>query len=297
VTQQATALEQLAATDPVAAPLAALQACALAAAAEPGWERAIPQFDAARPDPAAPLLHGARLEVDTERQRALLAALANQLGRLEVPAAAPLAAFLASPACDSLALLQASLIQDDSLIEASAERAGLDPAVLAVVGHLATLPLLAACGRRATERVEAEAWPHGYCPVCAAWPTLAEVRGLSREVVLRCGRCGSGWGFDHWRCPFCGSREQRTQSYFAAEQERESRRALACDGCRGYLKSFATLLPLDHPGLLLRDLESLELDMAAQAQGYRRPAAPGWSLAVRVEPARRRGADPSEGPG
>jgi FdhE protein len=286
--QPTTAFERLVATDPVVAPLARLQAVALAAFEQPEWERAAPRFDAERVDPAAPLLHGLTLSVDERRQRALLVELVDTLDPSLPAEAGRLKTLLADPEAGALALLHAALTQDDGALETFAGRAEVDPGPLVVVAQTATLPLLAACGRRAAGRVGAETWPHGYCPLCAAWPTLAEVRGLTRDFVLRCGRCGLGWQFEHWCCPFCGSRDQARQSYYAAEQERETRRAVVCDACHGYLKTHATLAPLELADLLLRDLESLELDMAAQEQGYRRPDAPGWSLALRVEAAPRR---------
>ena len=115
------------------------------------------------------------------------------------------------------------------------------------------------------------------------------MRGLARDLVLRCGRCGSGWAYGHRRCPFCGHLEEHGQRYFAPEQERETRRAVTCGQCRGYVKVLATLGALGHPEILARDLESLELDVTALDQGYRRPDGLGWALSLAVEPAPRRG--------
>jgi FdhE protein len=162
--------------------------------------------------------------------------------------------------------------------------ASADPAVLAVVAHAAVLPLLLAAGTQAASVVESISWEQGYCPLCAAWPTLGEVRGLSRDFVLRCGRCASGWRLPQPCCVYCGNEDQQRQSYFAGEDERESRRANVCDTCRGYLKSITTLGPLSAEELLLRDLQSLELDVTALEHGYERPDRPGWELDVRVRP-------------
>jgi FdhE protein len=282
-------LERLAATDPAVAPLARLQAVALRAADDPAWEQSIPDLAGPRAEEAAPRLDGARLIVDADRLRGLLGRLAASLDSGGAPRAAWLGPLFASSELDPAAVLRAGLVHDDAALEAMASRADADPAVLAVVAHAATLPLLAACGRGAAAALAAERWPHGYCPTCAAWPTLAEVRGLARELVLRCGRCSSGWPFEHRRCPYCGNREQHTQRYFAPEQERETRRAVTCDRCHGYVKTQATLGPLGHPEILVRDLESLELDVMALEHGYRRPDGLGWALALAVEAAPRRG--------
>ncbi|HZR98469.1 MAG TPA: formate dehydrogenase accessory protein FdhE [Chloroflexota bacterium] len=289
VAPEALELERLAATDPAVAPLARLQGIALRAAADPAWAEGVPDLTEPRAESAAPRLQGARLLVDADRLRALLGRLAASLDSGGPAAAARLGPLFASPALEPAEVLRASLVHDDAALEAVAATGAADPAVLAVVAQAAALPLLAACSRRAAEALAAESWPHGYCPTCAAWPTLAEVRGLARELILRCGRCGSGWPFEHRRCPYCGNREQHRQRYFAPEQEREIRRAVTCDRCQGYVKTQATLGPLRHPEILVRDLESLELDVTALAHGYRRPEGLGWALSLAVEAAPRRG--------
>ncbi len=285
--QAATLLEELAATDPTVASLARLQAAALGAAGDPGWAAGVAELDGRRLDEAAPLLHGASLAVDVALLRGLWGELASRLAAAGNADAERFGALFESQELDPLTLVQASVTHDAARLESLAVGAGVDPDVLSILAQMAALPLLLACGQRAAEALRGASWPNGYCPVCAAWPTLGEVRGLDRELVLRCGRCASGWRFEHLHCAFCGSRDHRAQRYFAAERERESRRVVTCDSCRGYLKTQATLGPLDPAGLLLRDLESLELDVTAVEHGYARPDRPGWEVAVRLEPGRR----------
>jgi FdhE protein len=162
---------------------------------------------------------------------------------------------------------------------------GVDIGLLATISNLVALPLLQACGRRADPVLVGVRWTSGFCPLCAAWPTLAELRGLERKRWLRCGRCGSGWQQINALCAFCGSNEYRNQRYLAPEKERESRQALLCQECHGYLKAFTTLGALDPGEVLLRDLLSLELDLAALDQGFAaRPDQPAVRLSLRLEP-------------
>jgi formate dehydrogenase maturation protein FdhE len=278
-----TSLEHLVATDPTVAPLARLYVLALNEADDPSWANGVPELGSVRWDGATPLLQDVTLRVDVDRARRLLRQLAAILDQAGSTTSRRLGSAFASADIDPLELLRASATQRTADLEAVASRADIEAPVLAVVANAATLPLLIACGRRAADAVHGSAWSRGYCPVCAAWPTLAEVRGLARELILRCGRCGSGWPFEHRRCAFCDSREERTQSYFAAEQERESRRAITCDRCHGYLKTQTTLGQQDIADVLLRDLESLELDVVVLEHGYSRPEGPGWSLSLRIE--------------
>lgn len=276
-------LEQLARADPVAAPLARLQALALAEAEQPGWAEGVPTLHFRSGE--APLLEGQTLLVEGDRQRGLLVSLAKRLEQTDSDTGKRLVGLFADRAHDPLGLLAASLLDDTPVLEPLAEQADVDVATLAVVAHVAALPLLLACGAQLDPNLPEGQWAHGSCPVCGAYPTLAELRGLARDRYLRCGRCGAGWPYPHDRCPFCESQDQKSQGYFAAEAERESRRAVTCDSCQGYLKTVATLGPLMPAQVLLRDLETLELDVTALEAGYQRPDRLGWQLSVRVEPA------------
>jgi FdhE protein len=278
-------LDRLAGEDAVVAPLAALQATALEAAEEPGWDDGVPALGENRLAAGIPLLDGLTLAVDADRQRGLLRRLADVLAQRAVAEADRLRSVLRSESCDPLALLAASLTQDGEAIERLATGAGVEAGLLAVVAHAASLPLLLACGRRAEPLVRSAGWSEGFCPVCASWPTLAEVRGLAREYVLRCGRCASAWKGEQGRCAFCGNQDHQTLGYLAAEQERESRRAAVCDGCHAYLKAVTSLGALGPADLLLHDLRTLELDVAALEQEYVRPDGLGCELVVAVAPA------------
>jgi FdhE protein len=56
----------------------------------------------------------------------------------------------------------------------------------------------------------------------------------------------------------------------------------ACARCRGYIKSFATLQGSPPDRVMLDDLASVELDVAAVEQGYKRPEGSGYLLGVTV---------------
>ncbi len=269
-------LEELARGDATVAPLARLQAEVLRAAVHPAWEAGLPPFADHRLADGLPLLHGRSLPVPVSLAGELLAHLAATAGLTWQP-----------PGTDDLiALLQASITQDADTIAAQAARAGVETGALATVAALATTPVLLACGRRAAPLLDGLAWDAGFCPVCAAWPLLAELRGLERQRWLRCGRCGTGWPFPHLCCPFCGNTDHRTLPYLAPEAAREARQAAACDRCYAYLKTFSTLRPLAPDEVLIQDVTSLELDMAALEAEYVRPEARAFPLDLRLEPAR-----------
>ena len=288
IEQAVTRLDQLARADATVAPLARLQVEALRASAAGGWDDGIPELDRRQVEQGVPLLHGQTLHVDGERVRRLLIRLAKLTAREPIDGAADatlIARAVEQGRFDGVELMGCAVTQDADALQRLAEASGLDAALLATLAQLTALPLLLACGRRADALLGEARWQAGHCPVCAAWPTLAEMRGLARDLFLRCGRCGSGWRFEQRGCAYCGDQDKRAQGYFAGERERESRRAAVCDACHSYLKTFATLGPLDPAELLVRDLQSLELDMAAIENGYGRPDGLGWALSAQVVPA------------
>jgi FdhE protein len=257
------------------APLARLLSVALRAADDPAWADAVPALDPSGQADGVPILHGAEVALDPRRA-------ARLLGDLTRSVAAPQLTRI-----DPLALIEASITQSTDRLAALADAADVDADVLAIVAHALSLPLLLAVGRAVQARNPAAAptdWEAGHCPVCAAWPTVVEVRGLDRERWLRCGRCGAGWPFPSQRCPHCGESDHRKLGYLAPAADRESRRAETCDTCHAYVKAVTVLAATPPPDLPALDLDTLALDIAAIDRGYGRPAEPAFPLALRVSP-------------
>ena len=283
-------LDQLAQTDATLAPLARLQAEALRASADAAWEGGVPALHR-QDEPGVPLLHGQTVRADLERVRRLLARLAQVISKQSAPgtdAAVATTRAIESVAFDRGALLQAVIIQDGDALARLASAAGADPPLLAMLGNLAASPLLLACGRRAAPLLAEARWHDGYCPVCAAWPTLAELRGLERTRWLRCGRCGSGWRFTHGACPYCASADSRSSGYLAPEAARDARRAVTCDACKGYLKTVTTIAAIAPIELGMMDAQTVELDVAALEHGYGRPDAMGFPMTITIDLVERR---------
>lgn len=178
---------------------------------------------------------------------------------------------------DGLALLEAALCADDARIDALAGSTDVPPQVLRVVGQMAVLPLLQGFARTLAPQIP-PTWWEGYCPVCGAWPVLAEYSGLERKRELRCGRCGTGWAIPLLRCAFCDETEHDNLGYLTPEAGEAMRKVEVCKTCRGYLKGLTTVRRLAPWAILLDDLMSVHLDVAALERGYERPARPGYAL-------------------
>lgn len=228
----------------------------------------------------APLLHQRTLQLDAGRVQRLLLRLAAVAASGDVAGGATLRGYRPSKA-DSVALLLAAARQERAELESLADAAGVDRGALSSVAHLTAYPLLQSCGRLLKDQVP-EFWPHGYCPVCAAWPILAERRGLDRTRRMRCGRCSGEWEVEWLSCVYCGEREHEKLGSLVPDATGEMLKVETCATCRGYLKSVATLQGIQPFDLLLQDLETVELDLVALDRGYGRPEECGFTLEVRL---------------
>jgi FdhE protein len=88
---------------------------------------------------------------------------------------------------------------------------------------------------------------------------------------LRCGLCAAEWEFPRLRCLYCGEGDHRQLGYFSVEGEESLHRAAVCQLCHGYVKMVSSLTPLSAPGLLVANVATLHLDLAAADRGYLSP--------------------------
>ncbi|MGH7546811.1 MAG: formate dehydrogenase accessory protein FdhE [Gemmatimonadales bacterium] len=247
---------------------------------EHAWAAPLAEEPAAPHQPATPLLDGRQLGVDAGRVRDAVTRLAAASGHPS------LAGYRSSPD-DAVALVEATVRQDEVRSGALATAAGTEAGILATVGRLVAFPILVACGRQLAGSLPAD-WPHGYCPICGAWPVLAELIGIDRARRLRCGRCACDWQVNWLHCPYCGENDHRQLGALVPEGGPETRKIETCDSCLGYVKSVATLQPAPPIELLLCDLETVELDLVAADRGFVRPPGLGYPVDVRVAARRAR---------
>jgi FdhE protein len=277
-------LEQLAEQDDVLAPLARVYALVLRYVSAPDSSLLASSLD---PEPitdgATPALHGRTLLVDVGQATRLVTDLVELLARSGITGSEAVAPAVRTGRLAVLDLVRAGITANTELSSELGQRASVSPDIMATCGQLLATPFLVVAARELGER-GSSSWPAGYCPICAAWPALAEFRGLERDRWLRCARCGAGWRYPHQQCPFCANSDHHRLRYLAEEGRQDAQRVEVCEQCRGYVKTFATLGPWSHGEVLLHDLTTVELDLAATEREYHRPDGLGFPLAVTLLP-------------
>ena len=229
------------------------------------------------PTEGAPVLADATLAIDLGRAVSWLRRLVVSAAAAGGPAATIRPGRLSRER--ALDLLAAAVAEHE--VDELARELDAEPGALAAVACLGAMPLLHAA-RRAVERSVPATWAHGYCPVCGAWPTLAEERGVERRRHFRCARCGGGWFAGWLRCPYCDSNDHRQAAALVPDDAGARHRVDACEACRGYVKTLTVLLPTEPADIALADLHTLELDLGALARGYHRPPPARRAASTRI---------------
>jgi FdhE protein len=243
------------------------------------WDGFVPATIEAR-ESKVPLLAGAVIALETTWLRGWTEQLIRTASRSGTEKMASLKRGIRQTA-DPLRLFKASLRLDDSALKQIAVNCGVDPDAFHAVAVLLPVPFLHACNRR-WARSTPRGWVEGYCPVCGAWPAAAEVRGIDRSRYFRCGRCAGEWQVNCLVCAFCGMTDHEQLVTLVPEQGGTTRVIEACKRCLGYVKTFTTLQASPAARVMLDDLASVDLDIAAVEHGYKRPQGPGCSLDVTV---------------
>lgn len=252
-------------------PLLALIEAAIWEIERPEWRDCVPPTPSRRPE-TEPLLWGAAIAVAASP-------IERWVHRVLVTAAgmgpdAPFVDAATAGRIDPRSLFEAAVAQDAERLDDISRSVGDTHGILDALAPLIAMPLLQAC-RRAWADAAPSSWPHGHCPACGAWPTLAEIRGLDRGRHLRCRRCGGDWTIEWLHCPFCGERDHARLGSLVSTGRLARDKIEVCDHCRGYIKTTMTFAPIPPERVLLQDLATVVLDVAAVERGYRPPNSRG----------------------
>jgi len=245
----------------------------------PHWHRSAPAESPAD-GRRVPLLAGAATALHMTHVRRLLDRLFRLASASGTDAMRTLATVRASR-IDCAELFSSSVRHDSEAVSRIAAAEGADPEALQAVVALLPVPWLQACNRSLRRAIPAN-WTRGCCPLCGSWPAFVEMRGIERSRHFRCARCGSEWPARALVCAFCDMSDHDELATLVPAKSDANAVVDACNACRGYVKVFTRLQGCAPATVMIEDLASVDLDMAALEHGYARPAGAGHPVEVTV---------------
>ena len=272
-------LTTLSADHPEWRPLVALIEETLREVGRAPWSACVPAVVVGGGD-GRPLLHGASITVAPR----LIERWVHRIHASAVEAGTDVDCLLTAIAAgrlDPLRLFHVATSQNVDRLDELATLHEDDGGVVRALAPLIAMPLLQACRTAWADRISTD-WTHGHCPICGGRPALAERRGLDGTRFLRCAACGSGWRVELMRCPFCGEDDHDKLGSLVSARTLDQQRVDVCNGCRRYVKTLTTLTPIPPHDVVLHDLATLVLDVAALERDYFRPPPAPHSVDVRI---------------
>lgn len=226
--------------------------------------------DAARIDAGFPLIGAEDMRIEPQMTVRFLVAVIEVIGAVGREGMEGLAAMksaLLTDRYDLPVLLGACFTRTRSPIEDAAGRTGVPSPLLEFVLGTTMKTALEAFA----DSVEPESmarWREPYCPVCGGRPGMAELAGEEGRRFLSCSACFFKWPYTRIKCPYCGTDDQESLSYF--EVAEEATRVDVCRKCSRYIKTRDSRRGNSNVPLEAEDLVTLHLDLLAVREGYER---------------------------
>lgn len=171
----------------------------------------------------------------------------------------------------------AYLTEQRDVFDAWTDKMPETPRLLNFLVQSSMSPFMEEVGRALFKKTELDVWEHGHCPVCGSLPFISSLEGKEGQRMMHCSFCRAKYRVPRLGCIFCGEKDAQKLHYFDVEEVPGFRVEL-CDQCKMCIKTadFRTMDRVSVP--VLDDLESLTLDVLAQARGYVRPTLSAWGF-------------------
>jgi len=217
-----------------------------------------------------PLLSPESLSVDREPAAVFLSGLLDVLrrvGREGGDALDRLGRALADGTLDLAALYPAFLARQRDVVDEAARTLDVPAPLLAFVLEV---PLKTALEdvSGGLDPARFEGWKESYCPVCGSRAGMDEIAGEEGRRLLSCSACFFRWPFPRIRCPYCGSDDPDSVSYFTAGEGPV--RVGVCRKCSRYIKTRDSRRGDASVPLEAEDLTTMHLDLLAGREGFER---------------------------
>jgi FdhE protein len=164
-----------------------------------------------------------------------------------------------------------AVLGGDGLDQWAAARS-LPSELLTTLASLAIQPFMARHAAALAEAAPLSLWRQNVCPVCGSGADVCRIDPDNMRH-LHCPTCDTQWEHHRLSCPTCNTDDVKKVNLLTLE-DLKPWRVEVCDACGGYIKTLdqrhGGLLARPKVDLFLEDARTLQLDVLAEEQGYRR---------------------------
>lgn len=160
----------------------------------------------------------------------------------------------------------ASLWWQNQSLAPIAEKVRLEEGLIGTMLQMALKPFLVVYTQSLIKLVSQEQWRRASCPICGGAPDFAYLDRERGARWLLCSRCDAQWLFQRLECPYCGTTEQESLSYYA--DDAGLYRLYVCEKCHSCLKA-VDLRQTESPVVMpLERIITADMDRQAGEKGY-----------------------------
>nr|WP_321400449.1 formate dehydrogenase accessory protein FdhE [uncultured Desulfobacter sp.] len=165
-------------------------------------------------------------------------------------------------------------------LDAFAARSGTAPDIFRFAMGQVAEPFKQIQARAFSAFMDDHPWPHGHCPMCGSFPTVAGVTGEQGECWLQCAVCAHEWRFRGHTCPRCENNNQGLfEHVFDPDSPaKEAERVTICKLCNTYILTIDLRGKNDPVNMDVAALGMTELDIQAREKGYSPQSELIWNL-------------------
>jgi len=193
----------------------------------------------------------------------------------------PLARRVTAGRLDALLLFESAMSQDVDRFHEVALTDKDYHGLLRGLASLIAMPMLQSCRRAWAERVPTD-WAYGFCRFVVAGRRWQRSAGSTAPGTFDADAVAVTGGRSGCAALSVAKAIMKSSVPSCSPTNSNGRRSRSVTAVRGYVKTMTTLRAIRPEHVVLQDLATVVLDIAALERGYRRPAAKGHEVAVSV---------------
>ncbi len=176
---------------------------------------------------------------------------------------------IANDSLDAADCVLAFVKNHTQTINTFAARSGTTPDIFRLALAQVAEPFKEIQARAFAPLIEAHQWPHGHCPMCGSFPSVAGITGEGDQCWLQCAVCAHEWRFRRHTCPRCENNDQNLFEFVFDRDspDKDAEQVTICKLCNTYLLTIDLSGHSDPVNMDVAAMGMTGLDIQAREKG------------------------------